>query len=321
MRSLGSCALCASLPVTGRRDRREGGGGRRVGYGALPEVGLGGRLLWLTPWPQRGTCTAARKGATVAPRQKTSVSFLRRPDLPNLAYKKLKGKSPGVIFIPGFISNMNGTKALAIEEFCKSLGHTYIRFDYSGVGNSDGNLQECTVGKWRKDVLSIIDDLAVGPQILVGSSLGGWLMLHAAISRPQKVVALIGIATAVDGLVMQFNQLPTEVKKEIEAKGVWTMPSKYSEEGVYHIQYSFIKEAEHHCLLHSPIPVACPVRLLHGMKDDIIPWQTSIQVADRLVSTDVDVILRKHSDHRMKEKADIQLLVYTIDDLIDKLST
>ncbi|XP_054433289.1 palmitoyl-protein thioesterase ABHD10, mitochondrial isoform X1 [Pteronotus mesoamericanus] len=254
-------------------------------------------------------------------RQKTSVSFLSRPDLPNLAYKRLKGKSPGIIFIPGYISNMNGTKAMAIEEFCKSLGHAYIRFDYSGVGNSDGNLEECTVGRWRKDVLSIIDDLAVGPQILVGSSLGGWLMLHAAIARPQKVVALIGVAAAVDGLVTKFNQLPVEVKKEIEMKGVWSMPSKYSEDGAYRIQYSCIKEAEHHCLLHSPIPVNCPIRLLHGMKDDIVPWHTSIQVADRVVSTDVDVILRKHSDHRMKEKADIQLLVYTIDDLIDKLST
>ncbi|KAF5923943.1 palmitoyl-protein thioesterase ABHD10, mitochondrial [Diceros bicornis minor] len=254
-------------------------------------------------------------------RQKTSISFLSRPDLPNLAYKRLKGKSPGIIFIPGYISNMNGTKALAIEDFCKSLGHAYIRFDYSGVGNSDGNFQECTVGRWRKDVLSIIDDVAVGPQILVGSSLGGWLMLHAAIARPQKVVALIGVATAVDSLVTQFNQLPVEVKKEIEMKGVWSMPSKYSEEGVYHVQYSFIKEAEHHCLLHSPIPVNCPIRLLHGMRDDLIPWHTSVQVADRVISTDVDVILRKHSDHRMKEKADIQLLVYTIDDLIDKLST
>ncbi|XP_060054361.1 palmitoyl-protein thioesterase ABHD10, mitochondrial isoform X2 [Erinaceus europaeus] len=145
-------------------------------------------------------------------------------------------------------------------------------------------------------------------------------MLHAAIARPGKVVALIGIATAVDGLVTQFNQLPVEVKKEIELKGVWTMPTKYNEEGFYHIQYSFIKEAEHHCLLHSPIPVNCPVRLLHGMKDDIIPWHTSIQIADRLISTDVDVILRKHSEHRMKEKADIHLLVCTIDDLIDKLS-
>ncbi|XP_078208457.1 palmitoyl-protein thioesterase ABHD10, mitochondrial isoform X2 [Callithrix jacchus] len=195
------------------------------------------------------------------------------------------------------------------------------RFDYSGVGSSDGNLEESTVGKWRKDVLSIIDDLAEGPQILVGSSLGGWLMLHAAIARPEKVMALIGVAAAADGLVTRFNQLPVEVKKEVETKGVWSMPSKYHEEGVYHIQYSFIKEAEHHCLLHSPIPVSCPVRLLHGMKDDVVPWHTSMQVADRVLSTDVDVILRKHSDHRMKEKADIQLLVYTIDDLIDKLSS
>ncbi|XP_052014746.1 palmitoyl-protein thioesterase ABHD10, mitochondrial isoform X2 [Apodemus sylvaticus] len=200
-------------------------------------------------------------------------------------------------------------------------GMVALRFDYSGVGSSDGNLVESSVGKWRKDVLSILDDVAEGPQILVGSSLGGWLMLHAAIARPEKVIALIGIATAADGVVTQFHSLPVEMKKEIELKGEWFLPSKYNKEGYYRIPYSFIKEAEHHCLLHSPIPVTCPVRLLHGMKDEIVPWQRSLQVADRLVSPDVDVILRKHSDHRMKEKADIQLLICTIDDLIDKLST
>ncbi|GAB1300309.1 Palmitoyl-protein thioesterase ABHD10, mitochondrial [Apodemus speciosus] len=257
----------------------------------------------------------------VALRQKTSLSFLNRPELPSLAYKRLKGKTPGIIFIPGYLSNMNGKKAVAVEEFCKSLGHAFIRFDYSGVGSSDGNLLESSVGKWRKDVLSILDDVAEGPQILVGSSLGGWLMLHAAIARPEKVMALIGIATAADGVVTQFHSLPVEMKKEIELKGEWFLPSKYNKEGYYRIPYSFIKEAEHHCLLHSPIPVTCPVRLLHGMKDEIVPWQRSLQVADRLVSPDVDVILRKHSDHRMKEKADIHLLICTIDDLIDKLST
>ncbi|KAM6223977.1 palmitoyl-protein thioesterase ABHD10, mitochondrial [Rhynchocyon petersi] len=253
-------------------------------------------------------------------RQKTSLSFLKRPDLPNLAYKKLQGRSPGVIFIPGYHSNMNGTKALAIEEFCKSLGHACIRFDFSGIGNSDGILKDCTLGKWRKDVLSIIDDIADGPQILVGSSLGGWLMLHAAVARPEKVVALVGIAAAADSMVTQFNQLSVEAQKEIEMKGEWIMPSRCNEE-TSPIPYSFIKEAEHHCLLHSPIPVHCPIRLLHGMKDDIVPWQTSMQIADRVISTDVDVILRKDSHHRMKEKADIQLIVYTIDDLIDKLTT
>ncbi|XP_029426222.1 mycophenolic acid acyl-glucuronide esterase, mitochondrial isoform X2 [Nannospalax galili] len=166
--------------------------------------------------PLRGlSASLARKAPRAcwlpACRQKTSLSFLNRPDLPSLAYKKLKGKSPGIIFIPGYLSHMNGTKALAVEEFCKSLGHSYIRFDYSGVGDSDGNLKECTVGKWRKDVLSVIDDIAEGPQILVGSSLGGWLMLHAAVARPQKVVALVGVATAADGLVTQFHALPVEI--------------------------------------------------------------------------------------------------------------
>ncbi|NP_766099.3 palmitoyl-protein thioesterase ABHD10, mitochondrial isoform 1 precursor [Mus musculus] len=254
-------------------------------------------------------------------RQKASLSFLNRSELPNLAYKRLKGKTPGIIFIPGYLSNMNGIKAVAVEEFCKSLGHAFIRFDYSGIGSSDGNLAECTVGKWRKDVLSILDDVAEGPQILVGSSLGGWLMLHAAIARPEKVIALIGIATAADGLVTQYHALPVETQKEIEMKGEWTLPSRYNKEGYFRIPYSFIKEAEHHCLLHSPIPVTCPVRLLHGMKDEIVPWQRSLQVADRIVSPDVDVILRKQGDHRMKEKADIHLLICTIDDLIDKLST
>ncbi|XP_048202546.1 palmitoyl-protein thioesterase ABHD10, mitochondrial [Perognathus longimembris pacificus] len=282
-------------------------------FACLDPHGSLGALLAQKPLRAPSWLPACRKMA--------SLSFLNRPDLPNLAYKSLKGKTPGIIFIPGYLSTMNGTKALAIEEFCKSVGHAYIRFDYSGVGNSDGNLKDCTVGKWRKDVLSILDDVAKGPQILIGSSLGGWLMLHAAVARPEKVVALIGVATATDALVTQFRQLPVEVQKEVEMKGVWSMPSKYNEEGFHHVQYSFIKEAEHHCLLHSPIPVHCPVRLLHGLMDDIIPWHTSMQVADRLLSTDVDVILRKHSDHEMKEKADIQLLVYTIDDLIDKLST
>ncbi|XP_038615109.1 palmitoyl-protein thioesterase ABHD10, mitochondrial isoform X2 [Tachyglossus aculeatus] len=208
-------------------------------------------------------------------KQKTTLSFLSRPDLPNLAYQKLKGKNPGLIFLPGYISNMSGTKALALEEFCKSLGHSYVRFDYSGCGSSDGNFPDSTIGKWRKDVLSIIDDLTEGPQ----------------------------------------------AKKEVEKKGVWKMPTKYNEDGYHYFPYSFLKEAETHCLLHSPIPVNCPVRLLHGMKDDVIPWQVSLQVAHRVVSTDVDVILRKNGDHRMKEKDDLKLLVYTIDDLIDKLST
>ncbi|XP_043855143.1 palmitoyl-protein thioesterase ABHD10, mitochondrial [Dromiciops gliroides] len=299
-------AACASLVSAAALARRKSWDWAAFSFSS---AALLSRMVERTP----------RKGPVF--RWKTHASFLRRPNLPNLAYKKLKGKTPGVIFIPGYLSNMNGTKALAIEEFCKSLGHAYIRFDYAGCGSSEGNFEECTVGKWRKDVLSIIDDLAEGPQILVGSSLGAWLMLHAAIARPTKVAALIGIATAADSVVTRFNQLPTEAKKEVEVKGIWKIPTQYSEDGFHIIKYSFIKEAELHCLLKGPIPVTCPVRLLHGMKDEVIPWQTSMQVAERVISTDIDIILRKNSDHRMKEKEDIKLLVYTIDDLIDKLTT
>ncbi|XP_043394438.1 palmitoyl-protein thioesterase ABHD10, mitochondrial isoform X3 [Chelonia mydas] len=148
---------------------------------------------------------------SAACRKKSSISFLSRPDRPNLAYNKIKGKNPGVVFLPGLNSNMNGQKAVALEDFCKSLGHAFVRFDYTGCGSSDGNLQECTVGKWRKDVLSVLDELTDGPQILVGSSLGGWLMLHAAIARPEKVAALVGVAVAADYLVTTFKQLPLEM--------------------------------------------------------------------------------------------------------------
>ncbi|MGH0179988.1 UNVERIFIED_CONTAM: hypothetical protein FKN15_003341 [Acipenser sinensis] len=234
-------------------------------------------------------------------RQKSSVQFLSRPDLPKLAYQNIKGKSPGVIFLPGFASNMNGQKAVALEEFCKSLGHSYVRFDYTGCGASEGEAETCTIGKWKKDVLTVIDELTEGPQILVGSSMGGWLMLLVAIARPDRTAAL--------------------AKKEIEEKGVWKMASKYNEEGFYSISYDFIKEAENHCVLHSPIPVTCPVRLIHGMKDDDVPWHVSIQVADRILSPDLDVTLRKHGQHRMSDKDDLKLLVYTVDDLIDKLTT
>ena len=111
------------------------------------------------------------------------------------------------------------------------------------------------------------------------------------------------------------------MRKEIEEKGVLTMPSKHREEGVYTFTMDFLKEAENHCVLQSPIPITCPVRLIHGLKDDDVPWHISMQVAQRVLSPDVDVILRRHGQHRMAEKDDIKLMVYTIDDLIDKLTT
>ncbi|KAM9321571.1 palmitoyl-protein thioesterase ABHD10, mitochondrial [Gastrophryne carolinensis] len=277
----------------------------------------------------RGSLALYRRGTSLlqvtrhpqACRFKSSMQYLARQDLPKLAYYKHKGKSPGVIFLPGYASDMNGQKALALEDFCKSLGHSFIRFDYTGCGSSEGDMNACTVGKWKKDVLSVLDELSEGPQILVGSSMGGWLMLLAALARPDKIAALVGVAPAADHFVTAFSQLPSEEKKAVEEKGELKLPSKYSETGFYSIPFPFIKEAENHCLLNSPIPITCPVRLIHGTKDEDVPWHVSMQIAERILSTDVDVILRKHGQHRMSEKDDIKLLVYTIDDLIDKLTT
>uniref|UniRef100_A0AAR2LXS9 Palmitoyl-protein thioesterase ABHD10, mitochondrial n=1 Tax=Pygocentrus nattereri TaxID=42514 RepID=A0AAR2LXS9_PYGNA len=254
-------------------------------------------------------------------RQKSSVQYISRPDLPKLAYRRIKGKSPGVVFLPGYGSNMSGQKAEALQDFCKSLGHSYLRFDYTGHGASEGVFSEGTIGTWKKDVLFMLDEVAEGPQILVGSGMGGWLMLLAAIARPEKTKALVGISTAADHFVTAFKSLPLEARKEFEDKGAWTIPTKSNEEGVYSVSMDFLKEAENHCILQSPIPITCPVRLIHGLKDEDVPWHISMQVAERVLSADVDVILRRHGQHRMADKDDIKLMVYTIDDLIDKLTT
>lgn len=254
-------------------------------------------------------------------RFKSRLQYATRPGLPKLAYRKLKGKNPGVVFLPGFASNMNGQKAEALEEFCRSLDHSYLRFDYSGCGESEGKITDYTIGAWKRDVLYVLDELVEGPQILVGCSLGGWLMLLAALARPEKVAALVGVSTAADHFVTAYNALPIQTRKEIEERGFWSFPSRYSEEGAYTLSVDFLQEAQSHCVLQSPIPVSCPVRLIHCLQDADVPWHVSMQVADRVLSVDVDVILRKQGCHRMSQRGDIKLLVYTIDDLIDKLTT
>ncbi|XP_067889007.1 abhydrolase domain containing 10, depalmitoylase a isoform X2 [Heterodontus francisci] len=253
--------------------------------------------------------------------RKKSTKYLTRSNQPKLAYRKIKGRSPGIIFLPGFASTMQAHKAVAVEDFCKSIGHSFVRFDYTGCGASGGNFSESTIGQWKKDVLTVLDELTEGPQILVGSSMGGWLMLLAALARPNKIAALVGIATGADYLVTAFKQLPLETKKEIEAKGEWYLPNKHKNAEFHKIPYTFIKDAENHCVLHSTIPITCPVRLIHGWKDNLIPWQISLNVAENVLSSDVDLILRKQGQHRMNEKDDVKLILNTIDDLIDKLTT
>ncbi|XP_059812780.1 palmitoyl-protein thioesterase ABHD10, mitochondrial-like isoform X1 [Hypanus sabinus] len=142
----------------------------------------------------------------------SSMQFLTRSSLPRLAYYRIAAKNPGVVFLSGFKSNMNGEKALALEAFCDSAGYSFIRFDYTGCGSSEGNSEDCLLRDWKNDVLTVLDNLTTGPQILVGSSMGGWLMLLASLARPEKVAGMVGLATAADHFVTAFRQLPAEIR-------------------------------------------------------------------------------------------------------------
>src|SRR5437879_5936075 len=154
-------------------------------------------------------------------------AILARPDGATIAYHRLAGDPPGIVFLGGFRSDMTGTKALFLEDYCRRRGHGYVRFDYFGHGRSSGDFARGTIGRWRDDAIGVIDSLTEGPQILVGSSMGGWIMLLAALARPQRVAALIGIAAAPDFTAELLpKRLTAEQQHEIEQKGAVTVPSE-----------------------------------------------------------------------------------------------
>lgn len=221
-----------------------------------------------------------------------------------LAYRKLEGKAPGVVFLGGFRSDMTGSKALYLEDCCREWGVSYVRFDYFGHGASDGQFVEGTIGRWLDNSLQVIDELTEGPQILVGSSMGGWLMLLAALARPNRVRALVGIAAAPDFL--QDFSLTPEQESALEKTGVCSFPSSTGEP--YAISAELISEAKKHYLLQGDIAIHCPVRLLQGLADEDVHWEKSIQISARLRSEDVMITLVKNGDHRLSSESQLQLL-------------
>ncbi|HJT05748.1 MAG TPA: alpha/beta hydrolase [Stellaceae bacterium] len=244
-------------------------------------------------------------------------AILAREDGATIAYHRRTGRSPGVIFLGGFMSDMTGTKARTLDAFCAARGQAYLRFDYFGHGASAGAFADATVGRWQDDALAVLDQLAEGPQVLVGSSLGGWLMLLTALARPERIVALVGVAAAPDATEdLMWARFPAPVRDEIMRAGAARLPSEYNPEG-YLFTRRLIEEGRQHLVMRGPIPVACPVRLLHGMKDPDVPWQTSLALAERLQSRDVEVTLLKDGDHRLSTESDLALLTRTLAALLD----
>jgi pimeloyl-ACP methyl ester carboxylesterase len=243
-------------------------------------------------------------------------AILTREDGATIAYRRRAGRTPGIIFLGGFMSDMSGTKAQYLDAWCAARGQSYLRFDYFAHGASSGDFAAATVGRWKEDALAVLDRLTQGPQILVGSSIGGWVMLLAALARPERVAGLVGIAAAPDATeALMWASFSTEVKEQIWREGSARLPSAYSPEG-YLFTKALIEDGRRHLLLDRAIPIAAPVRLLHGMSDPDVPWQWSLKLADKLESRDVQVTLVKDGDHRLSTEDDLALLARTIEPLI-----
>jgi pimeloyl-ACP methyl ester carboxylesterase len=251
-----------------------------------------------------------------APGEPERPNYLTREDGATIAYHRRSGKSPGVIFLGGFMSDMTGTKARTLDAFCAARGQAFLRFDYFAHGASSGDFAAAGIGRWKEDTLAALDRLSDGPQILVGSSLGGWMMLLAALARPERVAGLIGIAAAPDATErLMWPRLTPEQRAALLRDGAIRLPSLYSAEG-YVFTRHLIEEGRQHLLMGAPIACDRPVRLLHGMRDPDVPWQTSLDLADRLTSADVAVTLLKEGDHRLSTESDLALLCRTLEALL-----
>ncbi len=218
----------------------------------------------------------------------------------------------------GFMSNMNGDKALALESFAGERGHAFLRFDYQGHGQSSGVFADCTIRHWAEDALAALDELSEGPQILVGSSMGGWIMLLTALARPYRVAGLVGLAAAPDFTEdLLVKELTKDQMAEVEEKGFITVPSDYEDD--YTFTKALFDDGRAHLVLREEIPLDCPVRLLHGLEDRSVPWQTALTLQEKLRSSDVEVSLIKGGDHRLSEAADLDRLTRTIQVLVEGL--
>jgi pimeloyl-ACP methyl ester carboxylesterase len=218
-----------------------------------------------------------------------------------LAFVHHPGRSPCILFCGGFKSDMTGSKVLSLEKAFVEEGRAFARFDYTGHGRSSGVFEDGTISAWRDDAIAIIDHATEGPLILVGSSMGGWMMVLAALARPERVKGLVGIASAPDFTEdLLWSQATPDQRDVLMREGRWEEPSAYSE-APYVYTRALIEDGRENLVLHAPIPFAGPVHLLHGQADPDVPWQTSLRLADALQSEDVTVELIKSGDHRLSK--------------------
>lgn len=238
-----------------------------------------------------------------------------------IAVRPRSGTGPGTIWLGGFKSDMKGTKAQALDEWAASKGRAFVRFDYSGHGESSGDFKDGTIGQWLEESLAVYRKFCQGPQLLIGSSMGGWmaLLLAREIARnslkgdlaPLAGIVLIAPAPDFTEELMWKNMAP-EVKAEIESNGVWHRPSDYGDP--YPITKTLIEEGRNHLLLGGSINTGCPVRILQGAQDPDVPWQHAFALTHRLPSDDVVLTLIQDGDHRLSRPQDIARIIAAVEE-------
>ena len=246
----------------------------------------------------------------------STKGYLNLPDDSTITYHRTYGKPPGVVFLTGFRSDMQGNKALAVENFCKINDQAFVRFDYFGHGESSGKFEHGSISRWLEDTITVIDELTKGPQILVGSSMGGWLMLLAALQRKKRVAGLIGIAAAPDfteDLIkpnLSANQL-----LDVHKLGYCEVPNNY-DEVPYIVTKELLEDGKHHLLLRSKISLNIPLRLLHGIEDRDVPWQTALRIMEKFGGDDVEIHYSKNSDHSLSTDRDLKRIFSILERLL-----
>jgi pimeloyl-ACP methyl ester carboxylesterase len=225
---------------------------------------------------------------------------------------------PGIVFLGGFKSDMTGTKASVLDDFCAARGLGFLRFDYSGHGASSGDFLDGTISRWFADALAAFDRLTEGPQILVGSSMGGWIMLLVALARPARVKGLVGLAAAPDFTEeLIWRRLSAADRAQLMDEGRIEQPSEYSPEPTV-ITRALVEDGRKHLLLDDRIGIDAPVRLLHGLADPDVPHQVSLRLQAALTAQDVVASLIKDGDHRLSRPQDLARLCAAVEELVQR---
>ncbi|HAD87656.1 MAG TPA: alpha/beta hydrolase [Rhodospirillaceae bacterium] len=247
----------------------------------------------------------------------TPPQILECGDGRTIAYHQLAGKSPGVMFLTGFKSDMTGGKALALEAHCRAQGRAFLRFDYTGHGQSSGVFEEGSIGAWAADAMTALDELAVGDHVLVGSSMGGWIMLLTALARKSRIRGLLGLAAAPDFTRdLMWNTFTEDQRRQLDRDGHVDLPNDYDDQEPYRISKPLIDDGWNQLLLDDRIELDIPVRLIHGLLDKDVPWKTALRIQEQLTSDDVEVQLVKNGGHRLSEPNDLDRMTRTLDALL-----